>query len=1225
MPLASQGGRAARPMTRLRSPRRKDGGLTTRERLLDHQNEQVRHFEHMNASLSPRGRTSTLEGGIPHGWEETKDSYGRVYYLHRESGHSCWVKPVTVQLQWRYHGVVNCHLGHLLSRGMEHEWVRVTMEADEDRTKLFTALYQFVVEDVTRERYADGPSGLTYPDIPTLTECHKQARKMRIKLKDYPAFLERVVRGMSVRLRGSIGPNGDAITEGHAAVPVSPTSRPRTPASCRSSKSMRKSFSFEIPLEDGYDHIDGVKNSNNAEVILRDPKQGSLSLAEYGSLQAKRFREKRTQEMETAKDMKRESEAHFGSPRNEVAKTPKAALPNINLVKREEPRPITVPVLDDLSEMLNKKPATEASPGPSEPLSAANSNTQSNSWAKYSPSSPSPTSRGVNGLSPLPQPPKVTSGRVSPMTPPEDEEVEDTNYVGEHSSTQKEHWRQAGAGNKSELHVDEGEDMQNSRASKREDTHQEEDSPVYQNENQSLPSSQIEEKEESEEKSEEKKSEAKYLAWQRAKLADIKQFQDWSITPNGSASKVQAYDSKFKMEQNDVHNSGQFKETVDEVLSASPLVSVPMEQEQFRPGKDTKNFQLEERLALAEKARQRLLRELEDARATDSDDRSLAFLKVALSESNRYREELSKSETERDRLRDELDKVREQYSTQMERDRIERAALTRQLHQACITKSEDSGEDAEKEMKETINTGRVPLAGKNAPRGIEFSRSELLDAKLSIARLTQRCKTLENELSRSRTESQSPRRKSPDQFYNSHQQVQEALGKFRDAEDRLAEAEEEASTLSLHVEELRKQLRSAEATRDEACQDALELRHTRDQTIALLKQKHEDDLSEVRRAQAMELASALCSAKEHYKTCLDEQREKFFNQSQLLEEQLQARLRAQSESHVEALTKLKDAHQASLEEAVEKGRQEERDRSTEALEEADEVHKAWTIQTRRRGAVIFLDSIFNKMRQVELSRSFRIWSQALARDRAEELVEVYGAAIDQTAAGARVAVVWSKVLQRALARAFSKWHSRTAEGLGVDPVRHDFYQKEPLYPGELRRKLRRRVKETRYFNEVDRFVNTLEVNTNGKVDPRTFHRGLLKREHAYKKFGQEFDGILISIFVPEARRGTSWHVKQRQDLHGIKPSDDWRFAAGLAIQRIITVKQRCDAICKAKAWSKLRLHGFSQHGGPRLGEFMRNMETEALQEEVRALHVQLGASKAEAWKYKRKLLANYLR
>ncbi|GBG25009.1 Hypothetical Protein FCC1311_012262 [Hondaea fermentalgiana] len=964
------------------------------------------------AAQSPHSRVPG-EAQLPSGWAETKDSYGRTYFLHRESGHSCWVRPVAVQLPWKFRDAATT-LGHLLSRGMNREWVRITLEADEDRVKLFTALYHLVLEDVTKERYEE--AGLNNADqeaLPTLAACHKRARALKIKVKDYALFLERAVRGLPIKVR-------DLTTQSPAAAATS-QDRPKTPGSCKSCKSGRH-FHFEPMVE------------------TTSPTPGSLSLAEYGSLQAQQFRAKRAQEMETALDMKRAAEGHFGSPRHEGSRTPKAALPSIRLVKKDETGPVAQPasppvVLRVVTSSEKNIPAEEV------------------------------------------------------CTPPEeDDHLEDTSHAHE-----------------------ENED-----------------------------------------------------------------------------------------------------EAEDEETQTQTQTEIP----QRRPSRGRPQ----------PRQRQRQRAEVHEDEYHSDDDGNGDALAMALAENERYRARIKQVQRERDDAMDELAELRENLTEQLERERIERAALTRELHtqrqqfQKVLQDQRNSQDHTDQAAVRLKEDGETKGAGEEPGLGLDYAKSELLDAKVTISRMTQRCKRLENELSRMRAQAQAQH--SP-ASHGGDDHVQDALMRFKTAQDRLVESEEEVSTLSLHADELQRQLREAEQGRAKASQEALELRLDRDQALAALKQKHSDEMATVKRSQALELAQALCSAKEHYRANLEAQREKFVNQGRMLEEQLQARLRAQSKSHVDALAQLRSAHESSLQEAVEEGRKREREHSEEALADADAIHQAWAAQTRRRGAVALLNSVWSKSRFVALGHAFAVWTRVLERDRANELVEVYGAAIDQTAAGARIALVWAKVLSRAMALAFSKWRTRATQGLGVDPVRPALYQKEPLYPGELRRKLRRRLKHQRMFGEIDRLCDGLEVNTNGKVEPRSFHRALLQREVAWHKLGREFDGALMAAFVPENRRSERRSASKTQQMD--QPSDDWRLGAGVAIQRLDALAQRRNLLLKSKAWTCLKRTTTAPRGAPRLGDFMRNMETEALQEEVRALHVQLGASKAEAWKYKRKLLANYLR
>lgn len=218
---------------------------------------------------------------------------------------------------------------------------------------------------------------------------------------------------------------------------------------------------------------------------------------------------------------------------------------------------------------------------------------------------------------------------------------------------------------------------------------------------------------------------------------------------------------------------------------------------------------------------------------------------------------------------------------------------------------------------------------------------------------------------------------------------------------------------------------------------------------------------------------------------------------------------------------------------------------------------------------------------------------------------------------------------------------------------------------ELSRKMRRKLPEPRFGPHIVKFVESLDVNLDGKIVPNVFQRALLvanpfssSKVSNNSRDKADFFAKLRLVFAPLISAYTSDSQGRPQQSTGmpaseavgheekgkhtennmlvsvqdpicLMPSANWLAMAAVAVTRISCLVDHRSALVKSRAFARLRMHallGVSRGNLPSAAHhfvesaFMREMETKALQEEVRALHVQLGASKAEAWRFKRKIL-----
>eukprot|EP00511_Aplanochytrium_stocchinoi_P005052 CAMPEP_0204823384 /NCGR_PEP_ID=MMETSP1346-20131115/1429_1 /ASSEMBLY_ACC=CAM_ASM_000771 /TAXON_ID=215587 /ORGANISM="Aplanochytrium stocchinoi, Strain GSBS06" /LENGTH=164 /DNA_ID=CAMNT_0051949985 /DNA_START=204 /DNA_END=698 /DNA_ORIENTATION=+ len=88
---------------------------------------------------------------------------------------------------------------------------------------------------------------------------------------------------------------------------------------------------------------------------------------------------------------------------------------------------------------------------------------------------------------------------------------------------------------------------------------------------------------------------------------------------------------------------------------------------------------------------------------------------------------------------------------------------------------------------------------------------------------------------------------------------------------------------------------------------------------------------------------------------------------------------------------------------------------------------------------------------------------------------------------------------------------------------------------------------------------------------------------------------------------------------------DFQVFAAIKLTRIDAILQKRHFFKLNQYWHKWRLTSITmtKRNQGNTSDFFRNMERHALREEVKALHAQLAASKAEAWNFKRKLLSQF--
>jgi hypothetical protein len=444
---------------------------TTRERLARQQ--ELRRGEAAAAQwLHAHGALRELaddEARLPAGWRATKDSYGRVFFAHGASGRASWVEPVAVQLPWRFRAVAAA-LPHLLAVASESQWVRVTLEADEDRAKLFTAVYHQVLDQVLADTHrffagagAGTGAGAGAGDaaaakggddaLPTLTETHKRAMRLKVRPDRYIAFVEHALRCAGKRSRAA-GAGEAGCEAGCEAGYVAgceagcgagygtgcdagceatlPGPKPRTPRSCAFSRPLRQpgspcsvqsaksaksargrplagaerrgrssssgsgsgSGSMRRSNRGSSSSSSSSSSSNSSSqtessggcgapnplrarsespaarrVAESEPEPAHLSMAAFGSLQARAFRELRLKQLAQAKEARELSQSQFGRPEDAVRRKLQLVtadsppqLPSIQLIAKKPPTPSQTAPAHELP--AHEPPAHELPPPP---------------------------------------------------------------------------------------------------------------------------------------------------------------------------------------------------------------------------------------------------------------------------------------------------------------------------------------------------------------------------------------------------------------------------------------------------------------------------------------------------------------------------------------------------------------------------------------------------------------------------------------------------------------------------------------------------------------------------------------------------------------------------------------------------------------------------------------------------------------------------------------------
>ena len=94
-----------------------------------------------------------------------------------------------------------------------------------------------------------------------------------------------------------------------------------------------------------------------------------------------------------------------------------------------------------------------------------------------------------------------------------------------------------------------------------------------------------------------------------------------------------------------------------------------------------------------------------------------------------------------------------------------------------------------------------------------------------------------------------------------------------------------------------------------------------------------------------------------------------------------------------------------------------------------------------------------------------------------------------------------------------------------------------------------------------------------------------------------------------------------------RPGAHFLLSAGIRLSRIENMIEKNRLFRLHKSWMKLKMFGVStpavRHAYSHESHFKMNLKSHALREEIRALHDQLASAKAEAWSYKRKLITRF--
>ena len=124
------------------------------------------------------GRSSGMEAdGLPPGWEEHKDEYGRSYYYHSNTDESTWTRPIQVAVD----------------TGDQSYYVVIKSESE--RQQFFAGVYRELraaMPFLPRARKHPTKKGKMVPvKVPTMVELYKAARHENVAPQAFASFISK--------------------------------------------------------------------------------------------------------------------------------------------------------------------------------------------------------------------------------------------------------------------------------------------------------------------------------------------------------------------------------------------------------------------------------------------------------------------------------------------------------------------------------------------------------------------------------------------------------------------------------------------------------------------------------------------------------------------------------------------------------------------------------------------------------------------------------------------------------------------------------------------------------------------------------------------------------------------------------------------------------------------------------------------------------------------------
>jgi len=685
------------------------------------------------------------------------------------------------------------------------------------------------------------------------------------------------------------------------------------------------------------------------------------------------------------------------------------------------------------------------------------------------------------------------------------------------------------------------------------------------------------------------------------------------------------YTGKIEALQNLLHNlkstsrsSGEFNDDISPVAALKRLNKTQLELEHADAGRVRAETRAKEATTRCVELTQQMSEMV--LKQQDVQDRNRK-LERDLTHANVTTEKLYET---RDQLLDQIRETRGGLIVSLEAERVERSVLNRKMKNIQVVESKKNPSLESRLLHDAeCSLSRTKKELVNSEQESKSLQQELADIRIRFKEQSQHYAeknihdTITNELETAK------------------QERLKAVKEKDYIQQVLLESEKLKKQATFQITRLKHSLETMESERQAAGEDVermkvefskslsnkqhdmevykTKLKQTLGKEKDLIRQECNERIESVRIAHRTELTKLVAQNREDTELALSNQRENFSMEMNKMNDDFSQRLEEYQSHTQQEQGKVQEEHQREIRNSIDKVLQEEQKRSNDMLSEMYEERELLVVQMRQRNAIMYLNQVLQSASCARLYSGWSRWKTKVQEQRAEEMVEVYGIAMDQANAAAKLACVGIRFRVKNLTLAFSHWKQPKQVIKKIESKNKFFIQ--PIFPGELIRKMRRQIPQKEFMTFVYDFVNTLNCGIDGKITTDSFYEGLgLLAESRLDYVNQNRTESIRDKQLAFDQRITAVFLNPPQEK--LSPS---RNNLTLATMFPFWCRRR-DLKLKFLAWSKWFVFNRLL---PVENEFLQNMETKALQEEVRSLHVQLGESKSEAWNYKRKLLTCY--